>query len=564
MADFIASLHQSTTGTRCAILDADGTERAASTRQHTQLRRADNRLEHDPAQIWDHTRAVLAEVLGHARLTPADLAAIGITNQIETTMVWNRHTGQPYHHAIAWQDTRTRPLAAALEADGHAETIHRKTGLVSNPYFSATKIQWLLEHIPGLRRAAEKGQALFGSIDTWLIWQLTGAAAGGRHVTDVTNAARTMLMNLATVDWDEELLDLFGIPSAMLPRIRPSATPDGFGATVEHGVPISGVLGEPQAALFGHGCWATGAAWCNNSHRNLLMLTMGDQPLHSRHGLNTTIAYQLTGRPPVYALEGNIPHTGGAARWVIEDLGSLPSWRAFEAAASSVAGTMGLYFVPAFTGLGVPDPQPHARGALIGLTPRHTKDHIARAALESTGYRMHDLLTAMTEDCAVTPRCLAADGPAAASDTALAIQADVMGIPVSRAAVAEPPTRGAAYAAGLGVGYWKDTAELPVHRPPRHRWRPGWTAGRRRAAVAGWRRAVARTGPLTTPQDPPPAPPAQHPAPGAPAPAQAPATPWCRSQPRASSAARMSAGSARTVKSVSTKAHRTVPDRSMT
>ncbi|CDR18225.1 FGGY family carbohydrate kinase [Streptomyces iranensis] len=496
MADFIGAFDQSTTATRFAVVGADGAEAGAAAREHDQLRPAENRVEHDPAQIWDHARSVMADALGRAGLAATDLAAIGITNQIETTVVWDRRTGRPYHHAIVWQDTRTDQLAAALAADGRAETIHRKAGLVSNPHFSATKIQWLLEHVPGLRAAAERGDALFGGTDTWLIWQLTGGTAGGRHVTDVTNASRTMLMNLTTLDWDEELLDLFGVPRAMLPRIHSSVSPDGFGTTAQHGVPISGVLGGPQAAMFGNGCSATGAAWCNSTHRNLVMLNIGSEPVRSRHGLHTTVAYQLPDTPAVYALEGNIAHTGDAARWVVEDLGSLSSPEAFETAASSVTATEGLYFVPAFTGLGVPHPEPEARGALIGLAPGHTKAHLARATLESTGFRMHQVLAAMTDDCAVAPLTLTVDGSAAACDVSLAVQADVTGIPVSRAASAEPPTRGAAYAAGLGVGYWKDTGELPVHRPGQDRWKPRWKTGRRRAALADWRRAVARTGPL--------------------------------------------------------------------
>ncbi|MFY4722099.1 FGGY family carbohydrate kinase [Streptomyces sp. LaBMicrA B280] len=496
MADFIGVFDQGTYGTRFAILDAEGVEVAARAREHAQLRPADKWVEHDAVEIWAHAQEVMADTLGAAGLAATDLAAIGITNQIETTVVWDPRTGEPYHHAIVWQDTRTDDLAAALAADGRAGTIHRKAGLVSNPHFSATKIQWLLEHVDGLRAAAERGDALFGGMDTWLIWQLTGGAAGGRHVTDVTNASRTMLMDLTTLDWDDELLEFFGVPRAMLPEIHPSVTPDGFGTTARDGVPITGVLGGPQAALFGNGCTATGAAWCNYAHRNLVLLTIGGEPVQSGHGLHTTVAYQLPGRPAAYALEGNIPHTGGAARWVVDDLGSLPSPAAFEKAASSVSGSEGLYFVPAFTGLGVPDPKPEARGALIGLAPGHTKGHLARATMESTGHRMREVLAAMTDDSAVAPAGLMVDGPAAASDVCLAIQADVTGVPVTRAAIAEPPTRGAAYAAGLGAGYWKSIEDLPVHRPVRDRWEPRWGTERRRAAETDWRRAVARSGPL--------------------------------------------------------------------
>ncbi|MEV6766750.1 glycerol kinase GlpK [Streptomyces sp. NPDC051105] len=498
MTDFIGAFDQNTTGTRFTVVDAEGVEVAGSVREHAQLRPADNWVEHDAEEIWAHAQGVMADALGEAELTAADLAAIGITNQIETTVVWDQRTGEPYHHAIVWQDTRTDRLAAALAADGRAETIHRKAGLVSNAHFSATKIQWLLEHVDGLRAAAERGDALFGGMDTWLIWRLTGGVAGGRHVTDVTNASRTMLMNLTTLDWDDELLDFFGVPRAMLPEIHSSISPDGFGTTGQDGPPITGVLGGPQAAMFGNGCSTTGTAWCNYAHRNLVMLNIGGEPVRSGRGLHTTVAYQLPGRPAVYALEGNIPHTGGTARWVVEDLGSLPSPAAFEAAAASVSETDGLYFVPAFTGLGAPDPRPDARGALIGLAPGHGRGHLARATLESIGYRMHEVLAAMTEDSAVVPVGLTVDGPAAASDVCLAIQADVTGVPVRRAAIAEPPTRGAAYAAGLGVGYWKSTDELPVDRSAEDRWEPRWEAGRRRAELAGWRRAVDRSGPLVT------------------------------------------------------------------
>ncbi|MFF2012732.1 FGGY family carbohydrate kinase [Streptomyces sp. NPDC058195] len=495
MADFIGAFDQNTTGTRFAVLDAEGAEVAARARTHAQLRPADGWVEHDATEIWANARSVMADALAEAGLSARDLVAVGITNQIETTVVWDRRTGKPYHHALVWQDTRTDQLAAALVADGRAETIHRKAGLVSNPHFSATKIQWLLEHVDGLRAAAERGDALFGGMDTWLIWQLTGGPAGGRHVTDVTNASRTMLMDLTTLDWDDELLDFFGVPRAMLPGIHPSAAGDAFGVTARDGLPIAGVLGGPQAAMFGNGSWATGEAWCNYAHRNLVLLSIGGEPVRSAHGLHTTIAYQLPGEAPVYALEANIQNTGGAARWVVEDLGSVSSPAAFEKAALSVSGTEGLYFVPAFTGLGAPRPAPEARGTLIGLAPGHTRGHLARATLESVGYRMYEVFAAMTDDCGVVPVTLAVDGPAAASDVGLAVLADVTGTPVSRAAIAEPATRGAAYAAGLGAGYWKSAGELPVHRPAEDRWEPGWGAGRRREALADWRRAVGRSGP---------------------------------------------------------------------
>jgi glycerol kinase len=497
MADFIGAFDQSLTGTRFMTFDHDGVEFAGCELVNPQIRSGPGWVEQSATQIFQSAQEAMAVTLSSVGLSRSDLAAIGVTNQIETTVLWNRRTGLPYCNAIGWQDTRTEQLAAALRRDGKDEAIYRKSGLVPNPHFSATKIQWILENVDGVRQDAERGDVLFGTIDCWLVWNLTGGTAGGRHVTDVTNASRTMLMDLHSLDWDDELLSFFDVPRGMLPAILPSAGHDGFGTAMvgarRAGAPVTGILGEPQAAAAGHRCFGVGEAWCNCEDRNLVQFNVGREPVRSESGLVTTVAYQFGGQDAMYALEGRIPFTGGAIRWVAEALGALPSVGDVIAAADQVADAGGLYFVPAFTGLDAPDRIPEARGVIVGLEPWHTRNHLARAAGDSIAYRMCDLLEAMQRDSGLQLKLLRMDGTGAQAAGYAQLQANLLGARVSRGtATGQAAGRGAAYIAGLAAGYWRDISELPG-RDDGHHWSPQWMEKQRRAAHGQWRRAVDRT-----------------------------------------------------------------------
>lgn len=497
-SDFVGAIDQGTTSTRFMIFDHDGAVVAAHQLEHEQILPRTGWIEHDPLEIWRRTENVIEVALDKAKLTAPNLAAVGITNQRETTVVWDPVTGRPFHNAIVWQDTRTDRIAAALERDGRGEVIRARAGLPPAAYFSGGKLQWLLENVEGLREAAESGRALFGTTDTWLLWNLTGGRSGGVHVTDPTNASRTMLMDLATLDWDDELLGFFGVPRRMLPRIRPSADPDHYGVTLGAGpfrgaVPLSGDLGDQQAASVGQLCFEAGQAKNTYGTGNFLLLNTGPDIVHSTHGLITTVAYQFGEAPPAYALEGSIAVTGSAIQWLRDQLGIIGDAAESEALARSVADTGGLYFVPAFSGLFAPYWRPDARGAIVGLSRFHTRAHLARAALESICYQSKDVMAAMEQDSGVRLDVLRVDGGVTANDFAMQVQADILGIPVSRPVVAETTALGAAYAAGLATGFWSGVDELSANWQESKQWAPTWDAQQRERGHRQWLKAVERT-----------------------------------------------------------------------
>jgi len=498
MSEFVGAVDQGTTSTRFMIFDHGGNEIARHQLEHEQILPRAGWVEHNPTEIWERTRAVIQTTLTTANLGPGDLAALGITNQRETAVVWDRRTGRPYYNAIVWQDTRTDRIAAALERDGRGEVIRRKAGLPPATYFSAGKIQWILENVDGVREAAEAGDALFGTTDTWLLWNLTGGTDGGVHVTDVTNASRTMLMDLETLDWDDELLGFFGIPRAMLPRIRPSSDPRGYGTTRDDGplggqVPLTAALGDQQAATVGQVCFDPGQAKNTYGTGNFLLLNTGTQPVRSANGLLTTVCYQLGQDAPVYALEGSIAVTGSAVQWLRDQLGIISGAAQSESLARQVEDNGGVYFVPAFSGLFAPYWRSDARGAIVGLSRFNTNAHVARATLEAICYQTRDVVEAMREDSGVALDVLKVDGGVTANELCMQIQADVLGVPVSRPVVAETTALGAAYAAGLATGFWKSTDELRQNWNQARRWEPTWDGQRRERGYAGWKKAVQRT-----------------------------------------------------------------------
>ncbi len=497
MPDFVGAVDQGTTSTRFMIFDHGGNEIARHQLEHEQILPKPGWVEHDATEIWERTRSVIATALNKANLTAGDLAALGITNQRETTVVWNRRTGRPYHNAIVWQDTRTDRIASALERGGQGEVIRRKAGLPPATYFSGGKLQWILENVDGVREDAEKGDALFGTTDSWLIWNLTGGPDGGVHVTDPTNASRTMLMDLETLDWDDELLSFFDVPRQMLPAIKPSSNA-GFGTTRTGGplgaeVVITGVLGDQQAATVGQVCFRPGEAKNTYGTGNFLLLNTGHELVRSKHGLLTTLCYQFGDDKPVYALEGSIAVTGSAVQWLRDQLGIISGASQSESLARQVEDNGGVYFVPAFSGLFAPYWRSDARGAIVGLTRATTNAHLARATLEAICYQTRDVVEAMQNDSGVTLDVLRVDGGVTANELCMQLQADILGVPVSKPVVAETTALGAAYAAGLAVGFWSSTDELEQNWNEDKRWTPSWTDEQRAEGYAGWQKAVGRT-----------------------------------------------------------------------
>ncbi len=503
MPDFVGAVDQGTTSTRFMVFDHSGREVGRHQLEHEQVLPRAGWVEHNPVEIWERTETVIRTTMNKLRLGPADLAAVGITNQRETTVVWDRATGRPLYNAIVWQDTRTDRIASALERDGRGDVIRRKAGLPPATYFAAGKAQWVLENVDGVRAAAERGDAVLGTIDSWLIWNLTGGAdtdggGGGSRVTDVTNASRTMLMDLETLDWDDELLSFFGIPRQMLPEIRPSSQPGGYGTTSRSGplggeVPLTGSLGDQQAAMVGQVCFAPGEAKNTYGTGNFLLLNTGTECVRSEQGLLTTVAYQLGDEPAVYALEGSIAVTGSAVQWLRDQLGIISGAAQSEALARQVEDNGGIYFVPAFSGLFAPYWRSDARGAIVGLSRFNTNAHLARATLESICYQSRDVADAMAKDSGVALDVLKVDGGVTANELCMQLQADILGVPVSRPVVAETTALGAAYAAGLAVGFWSSTDELRANWQEDRRWEPTWSDEQREAGYAGWRKAVERT-----------------------------------------------------------------------
>jgi glycerol kinase len=498
MADFVGAVDQGTTSTRFMIFDHGGNEVGRHQLEHEQILPQAGWVEHNPIEIWDRTVSVIRTAMQKANLRAADLAALGITNQRETTVVWDRRTGRPYYNAIVWQDTRTDRIASALDRDGRGDVIRRKAGLPPATYFSAGKIQWILENVDGVRAAAERGDAVFGNTDSWLLWHLTGGVEGGNHITDVTNASRTMLMDLETLDWDDELLSFFGIPRSMLPEIRPSSDPDTYGMAYAPGplggdVPLTGDLGDQQAATVGQVCFAVGEAKNTYGTGNFMLLNTGTELVRSNHGLLTTVAYRFGNAPPVYALEGSIAVTGSAVQWLRDQLHIINAAAESESLAGSVPDSGGVYFVPAFSGLFAPYWRSDARGAIVGLSRFNTDAHLARATLESICYQTRDVVEAMARDSGVRLDVLKVDGGITVNELCMQIQADVLGVAVSRPVVAETTALGAAYAAGLAVGFWKSTDELRDNWNESRRWQPEWTDEQRSAGYAQWQKAVQRT-----------------------------------------------------------------------
>lgn len=497
MKQYAAAIDQGTTGTRFIVFDRAGRMVASMYEEHTQLYPQPGWVEHDPKEIWVKTRRVIGGALAEGEIQPEQIAGIGITNQRETTIVWDPSTGEPLYNAIVWQDTRTRELCQQLIADGLEPLFREKTGLPVATYFSGPKIKWLLDNVPGLRARAEAGQAVFGNVDTWIIWNLTGGPRGGAHITDVTNASRTMLMNLRTLDWDEELLDILTIPRQMLPAIRPSSDPEAYGFSQADGpvggaVPVCGDLGDQQAALFGQACYAEGEAKNTYGTGCFMLLNTGLQPVPSKSGLLTTVAYSLPGGT-TYALEGSIAITGAAVQWLRDNLGLIQNAAETEALAASVNDSGGIYFVPAFSGLFAPYWDMDARGIIVGLTRYITRAHIVRATLEAICYQTRDVLEAMRADSGIALTALKVDGGATVNNFLMQLQADILGVPVIRPLVHETTALGAAYAAGLATGLWTGLEELRANWGVDRVFEPRWDEARREESYAGWKRAVERS-----------------------------------------------------------------------
>ncbi|MCB0076440.1 MAG: glycerol kinase GlpK [Anaerolineales bacterium] len=498
MAKYVGAIDQGTTSSRFMIFDHGGNEVAKHQIEHEQIMPQAGWVEHNPEEVWQAVRTSVRSAMNNAGINAADLAAIGVTNQRETTVVWDPRTGRPYYNAIVWQDTRTDKIATALEREGKGDVIRRKAGLPPATYFSGGKIQWILENVEGVRQAAERGEALFGNMDTWVIWRLTGGPDGGSHVTDVTNASRTMLMNLETLDWDDELLSFFNIPRAMLPEIRPSSDPQGYGTTRGSGpvlgeVLVSGDLGDQQAATVGQVCFSPGEAKNTYGTGNFMLLNTGEEIVPSNAGLLTTPCYKMGDNPAIYALEGSIAVTGSAVQWLRDQLGIIRSAPEIERLANEVEDSGGMYFVPAFSGLFAPYWRSDARGVVVGMSRYNTKSHLARATLEAICYQTKDVLNAMVEDSGVELTELKVDGGATANNTLMQMQADILGVPVVRPVVAETTSLGAAYAAGLAVGFWDDLESLRDNWNVDQRWEPQWDDEQREAGYGQWKKAVERT-----------------------------------------------------------------------
>ena len=493
MPRYVVAIDQGTTSTRAILFEHVGTPVATGQREHRQIFPQAGWVEHDATEIRDNTFAVLADALAAAGAGPADVAAIGITNQRETTIIWDRATGEPIANAIVWQDTRTQDLVDRLAADGGVDRFREQTGLPLATYFSATKITWLLDSVDGARARAEAGELAFGTTDSWVLWNLTGGPDGGVHATDVTNASRTLLMDLATLAWDDDLLTTFGIPRALLPEIRSSSGLFGTAVAPLVGVPIAGILGDQQAATFGQVAFDAGESKNTYGTGNFLIVSTGTEIVHSAQGLITTVAYRLGDEAPRYALEGSIAVTGSLIQWLRDNLGFFDEAADVEQLALSVPDTGGVAVVPAFSGLFAPYWRPDARGAILGLTRFATKAHIARAALEAVALQTVDVLEAAAPDLPTPIAELRVDGGMVANATLMQFQADVLGMPVVRPAVTETTALGAAYAAGLAVGFWANLDELRANWREDRRWEPAMDAAERAERMRVWRKAVTRT-----------------------------------------------------------------------
>ncbi len=494
MPRYILALDQGTTSSRSILFDRSGTPVAVAQREFTQHFPRPGWVEHDPREIWNSQRATIDEVLARAGTDPTEIAAIGITNQRETALLWDRASGEPMCRAIVWQDRRTAERCATLRAEGRETEVSRRTGLLLDPYFSGTKLEWMLQNVPQARRRAQAGELAFGTVDSWLVWQLTG---GKVHVTDVSNASRTMLLGLESGDWDDEMLAMLGVPRACLAEVVDSSSTIGEARIGDTGIPIAGIAGDQQAALFGQGCFEPGMAKNTYGTGCFLLMNTGDAPLHSRHRLVSTIAWRgraATGdERPRYALEGSIFVAGAAVQWLRDGLGIIERSSDVEALAASVAHNEGVYFVPAFTGLGSPHWDAYARGAIVGLTRGSTRAHIARAALESIAFQSADVLDAMQNDSGRALTQLRVDGGASANDLLMQFQADILGVPVVRPRVTETTALGAAYLAGLAVGFWSSPRQVSEHWQTERVFEPAMPRQRADALREDWRRALERS-----------------------------------------------------------------------
>jgi glycerol kinase len=493
MAEYVGALDQGTTSTRFMIFNHSGGVVGIDQKEHEQIYPKPGWVEHDALEIWTRSQEVIKGALQKTGLKASDLAAVGITNQRETAVVWDKKTGKPVHNAIVWQDTRTDTICNELAKDGGQDRFRAKVGLPLATYFSGPKIMWLLENVPGLRAKAEAGDLAFGNLDSWCIWNLTGGVHGGLHVTDVTNASRTMLMNLETLDWDPEILKIMGIPKAMLPQIRPSSEVYGKCVDPLPGIPVAGDLGDQQAAIFGQTCYSVGEAKNTYGTGNFMLLNTGTKPVQSKNGLLTTLGYKIGSQPAVYCLEGSIAITGALVQWMRDNLGLIKTSADIETLAKTVDDNGGAYFVPAFSGLFAPYWKSDARGVIAGLTRYVTKGHIARAVLEATAWQTREVLDAMNADSGVALTALKVDGGMVFNELLMQFQADVLGVPVIRPKVAETTALGAAYAAGLAVGFWKEVEELRKNWQVDRTWEPKMDATERENQYKLWKKAVTRT-----------------------------------------------------------------------
>ncbi|MGO4105146.1 glycerol kinase GlpK [Leifsonia sp. YAF41] len=495
MGDYVIAIDQGTTSSRAIIFDKAGSIISTGQLEHEQIFPQAGWVEHNPKEIWDNVREVIGQALSKANLTRHDIATVGITNQRETAVVWDKNTGEAVYNAIVWQDTRTQPIVDRLAADGGVERFKQKVGLPLATYFSGTKIVWILENVEGARARAEAGDLLFGTTDSWVLWNLTGGIEGGVHVTDVTNASRTMFMDLETLEWDDEILAAFDVPKSMLPTIKSSSEVYGtvHGSSLLREVPVAGILGDQQAATFGQAAFDQGEAKNTYGTGNFLIFNTGEEIIHSKNGLLTTVGYKLGDAPVHYALEGSIAVTGSLVQWLRDNLGMIGSSEEIETLAASVDDNGGAYFVPAFSGLFAPYWRADARGALVGLTRYVNKGHIARAALEAIAFQTREVLDAVNADSGVPLTELKVDGGATANNLLLQFQADILNVPVVRPVVAETTALGAAYAAGLAVGFWNGLDDLRANWQEDARWEPNMDAAERERLLRNWKKAVTKT-----------------------------------------------------------------------
>ncbi|WP_312262236.1 glycerol kinase GlpK [Candidatus Igneacidithiobacillus taiwanensis] len=492
--EYIGAIDQGTTSTRFMVFDREGKVISSAQKEHRQIYPQPGWVEHDPLEIIDNSNEVIGAALARAKLSPENLIAVGITNQRETTLLWDRHSGKPLCNALVWMDTRNDELVQRYAQNGGQDRFRSRTGLPLATYFSALKLAWILEQVPGARQAAERGDALFGNINTWLAWQMTGGPKGGLHITDVSNASRTMLMDLASCQWDADLLAEFRIPPACLPEIRPSAMVYGeLCCAPLRGTPLAGMLGDQQAALFGQTCFRPGGAKNTYGTGSFLLMNTGNKLVHSAAGLLSTIAYQIQGEAPVYALEGAIAITGALVQWLRDNLRLFDVAGQIEPLARSVADNGDVYFVPAFSGLYAPYWRDDARGVIAGLTRFATKAHIARAALESTAYQVRDVVEAMEQDSGIALSRLRCDGGMVVNELLMQFQADMLGKPVLRPRMIETTALGSAYAAGLATGYWQNFQDLEANWGIDREWQPALAEGERARLYHSWKKAVARS-----------------------------------------------------------------------